>query len=224
MCGRYTITTTAEALAERFHATLAPGVAMTPSYNAAPTQKLPVILSDHPEQITVAPWGYLLEGVRDTGVVKPLINARAETVAQSPLFKPAFSARRCLVLADGFYEWKRVGGRSVPYRFVLTTEEPFAMAGIWSRSILASGTVHTSFAILTTEPNTVVRPIHDRMPVILRAEDEEDWLNSQLSLEEAQSLLVPYPAEKLTAYEVSSQVNFPRYNRPEAVQPVRNVI
>ena len=152
--------------------------------------------------------------------MKPLINARAETVATKPFFRDAFKRKRCLVLADGFYEWKRAGKGKVPYRIALKTEEPFAFAGIWSTAHDAQGGVHLTFAILTTEANTLVAQIHTRMPVILREQDEKDWLNPSLALAAAQALLVPLPAELLMAYEVSPQVNSPTYNSLDLLQPV----
>jgi putative SOS response-associated peptidase YedK len=152
--------------------------------------------------------------------VKPLINARAETVATKPFFRDAFKRKRCLVLADGFYEWKRTGKSKVPYRIALQTEEPFAFAGIWSMVHNAQGEVHPIFAILTTEANTLVSQIHTRMPVILREQDEAAWLNPSLELDAAQALLVPLPAELLMAYEVSPKVNSPAYNTPDVLQPV----
>jgi putative SOS response-associated peptidase YedK len=150
--------------------------------------------------------------------VKPLINARAETAATKPFFRAAFKSHRCLVLADGFYEWRRTKGGKVPYRIALKTEEPFAFAGLWSRVHDASGHPQTTFAILTTEANALVAHIHTRMPVILRPEDEEHWLEQALPVEAAQALLVPFPAGLMTAYEVSTKVNSPAYNTPEAIR------
>ena len=123
-------------------------------------------------------------------------------------------------LADGFYEWKRAGKGKVPYRIALKTEEPFAFAGIWSTVHDAQGGVQPTFAILTTEANALVAQIHTRMPVILWEQDEADWLNPSLALDEAQALLMPLPAELLMAYEVSSKVNSPTYNSPDLLQPV----
>jgi putative SOS response-associated peptidase YedK len=141
-------------------------------------------------------------------------------VATKPFFRDAFKRKRCLVLADGFYEWKRTGKSKVPYRIALKTEEPLAFAGLWSTVHDAQGVVHPTFAILTTEANTLVAQIHTRMPVILREQDEAAWLNTRLSLDAAQALLVPLPAELLIAYEVSSQVNSPAFNSPDLLQPV----
>jgi putative SOS response-associated peptidase YedK len=219
MCGRFTMATNAEALEERFRAHVSTEVA-APTYNAAPSQAQLTILNDHPDAIVRAAWGFVPEWADGRPDVKPLINARAETVATKPFFRDAFKRKRCLVLADGFYEWKRAGKGKVPYRIALKTEEPFAFAGIWSAVHDAQGGVHPTFAILTTEANALVAQIHTRMPVILREQDEADWLNPRLSLDEAQALLVPLPAELLMAYEVSPQVNSPAFNVPEALQPV----
>jgi len=211
--------TNPEALEERFHARLSTEIAV-PTYNAAPSQAQLTILNDHPQAIVRAAWGFVPAWADGRPDVKPLINARAETVATKPFFRDAFKRKRCLVLADGFYEWKRTGKGKVPYRIALKTEEPFAFAGIWSTMDDAQGDVHPTFAILTTEANTLVAQIHTRMPVILREQDEADWLNPSLALDAAQALLVPLPAELLIAYEVSPQVNSPAFNIPEALQPV----
>ena len=219
MCGRFTMATNVEALEERFRAHLATEVA-PPTYNAAPSQAQLTILNDHPDAIVRAAWGFVPEWADGRPDVKPLINARAETVATKPYFRDAFKRKRCLVLADGFYEWKRMGKGKVPYRIALKTEEPFAFAGIWSTVHDAQGGVHPTFAILTTEANALVAQIHTRMPVILREQDEKDWLNPSLALDAAQTLLVPFPADRLMMYEVSSKVNSAVYNTPEALQPV----
>ena len=219
MCGRFTMATYAAALEERFRAHFSTEVA-APTYNAAPSQAQLTILNDHPDAIVRAAWGFVPEWADGRPDVKPLISARAETAATKPFFRDAFKRKRCLVLADGFYEWKRAGKSKVPYRIALKTEEPFAFAGIWSTGHDAQGIEHPTFAILTTEANALVSQIHNRMPVILREQDEKDWLNPRLSLDEAQALLGPLPAELLMMYEVSPKVNSPTFNVPEAVQPV----
>jgi len=207
------------ALEERFRAHLSTEIAV-PTYNAAPSQAQLTILNDHPQAIVRAAWGFVPEWADGRPDVKPLINARAETVATKPFFRDAFKRKRCLVLADGFYEWKRAGKGKVPYRIALKTEEPFAFAGIWSTAHDAQGGVHLTFAILTTEANTLVAQIHTRMPVILREQDEADWLNPSLAPDAAQALLMPLPADRLLMYEVSPKVNSPAFNIPEALQPV----
>jgi putative SOS response-associated peptidase YedK len=211
--------TNAAALEERFHARLSTEMAV-PTHNAAPSQAQLTILNDHPQAIVRAAWKFVPEWADGRPDVKPLINARAETVATKPFFRDAFKRKRCLVLADGFYEWKRAGKGKVPYRIALKTEKPFAFAGIWSAIHDAQGVVQPTFAILTTEANALVAQIHTRMPVILREQDEVDWLNPSLALDEAQALLIPLPAELLMAYEVSPKVNSPTYNSPDLLQPV----
>jgi putative SOS response-associated peptidase YedK len=219
MCGRFTMATNTAALEERFHARLAAEIA-EPTYNAAPSQAQLTILNAHPQAMVRAAWGFVPEWADGRPDVKPLINARAETVATKPFFRDAFKRKRCLVLADGFYEWKRTGKGKVPYRIALETQEPFAFAGIWSTVRDAQGVVQPTFAILTTEANALVAQIHTRMPVILWEQDEAVWLDPQLSLDAAQALLVPFPADLLMAYEVSPRVNSPVYNTPDLLQPV----
>jgi len=205
--------TNPEALEERFHARLSTEIAV-PTYNAAPSQAQLTILNDHPDAIVRTAWGFVPEWADGRPDVKPLINARAETVATKPFFRDAFKRKRCLILADGFYEWKRAGKGKVPYRIALKTEEPFAFAGIWSTVHDAQGIVQPTFAILTTEANALVSQIHTRMPVILREQDEADWLNPSLALDEAQALLVPFPADLLMACTRSPPRSTPRPTTP----------
>jgi putative SOS response-associated peptidase YedK len=219
MCGRFTLFTRAEALEERFQAQMAVEGA-APTYNAAPSQEQFVILSDKPRAIVRAAWGFVPEWADGKPEVKPVINARAESIASKPFFRAAFKHQRCLVLADGFYEWRRTKEGKRPYRIALKTEEPFAFAGLWSSVHDRAGNRHITFAIITTEANALVEQIHDRMPVILQEKNEEGWLNPQLPLEDAQAMLIPCPAEILTAYAVSPKVNSPAFNTPEALQPV----
>jgi putative SOS response-associated peptidase YedK len=219
MCGRFTLSEDVEVLSKRFHVRL-PDVPIRPNYNAAPRQELVTILNSDPDVLTLSTWGFVPTWAVGRSGVKPVINARAETVATKPFFKHAFKEQRCLVLADGFFEWRKTQDGKVPYRISLKTEEPFAFAGIWSTIHNAAGEDEHTFAIITTTPNDLMAAIHDRMPVVLHPDDEEDWLNPELALEEAQALLVPYPTELMTAYPVSPKVNSPAFNTPAAVQPV----
>ena len=219
MCGRYTVSTAIEVLEQRFHAVRS-REGFAPTYNAAPSQALPVICNTHPQEIIVSAWGFVPEWADGRANIKPLINARAETVAAKPTFRQAFRAKRCLILTDGFYEWKRAGKSKVPHRIALKSGAPFAFAGIWSTVHDPNGHPYTTFAILTIEANALVAQIHNRMPVILHARDEAVWLDPRRTLDEAQALLVPFPADLLTLYEVSSKINSPVYNTPEALHPV----
>ncbi len=211
-----------EALEQRFRATLS-REALTPTYNAAPSQALPVIFNTYPQEITVSGWGFVPEWADGRANVKPLINARAETVATKPTFRQAFRSKRCLILADGFYEWKRAGKSKVPHRVALKSGDSFAFAGIWSTAHDPSGRPYMTFAILTTEANELVAQIHNRMPVILHARDEAAWLDQRCPLDAAQALLAPLPADLLILYEVSPRVNSPVYNTPDALHPVVHV-
>jgi putative SOS response-associated peptidase YedK len=211
--------TKAEALEERFRAAMAAEGA-EPTFNAAPSQEQLTVLSDNPGAIVRAVWGFVPEWADNKPDVKPVINARAESIATKPFFRAAFKHQRCLVLADGFYEWRRTREGKRPYRIALKTEEPFAFAGLWSSVHDRAGNKHITFAIVTTEANTLVAQIHERMPVMLQEHDEADWLNPHLPPEEALAMLAPFPAELMTAYAVSSKVNSPAFNTPEALQPV----
>ncbi len=238
MCGRYIIATDAEQLAFRFGAE-APTAGVAARYNAAPTQQLPVIVNAEPARIQLLTWGLVPAWARDKTGGTGLINARLETAAQRPSFRDAWRRRRCLVLADGFYEWQRTARGKMPMRIALKSDEPFAFAGLWeewrgdgddSRSAQsaenrwrrpgASGeAVLRTFTILTTTPNELMAPIHKRMPVILRPEQEAAWLDTE-SDRDWQRVLGPYPSDAMTAYPVSSRVNSPRYDDPSLIGPL----
>jgi putative SOS response-associated peptidase YedK len=152
--------------------------------------------------------------------VQPQINVQTETLTEKPFFREALAQRRCLVLADSFYEWKREGKHSTPYRILLNTEEPFAFAGIWDRIPGSQGESLPHFAIITTASNTLVSTIHDRMSVILRKEDEPRWLDPAASATAIAPLLQSYPATELKLYAVSPRVNSPKMDNPDLILPV----
>jgi putative SOS response-associated peptidase YedK len=159
-----------------------------PRYNAAPGQHLPIAVNTGRRWITVGRWGFKKHWDKEKGT--GLINARAETVAEKPMFRDAFARRRCLVLADSFFEWRRTVQGKTPYRILLKSGEPFTFAGVWTRG--ADGAI--TFAIITTEANELVAKIHYRMPVIMVESDERAWLEDWLSVKEANSMLRPYDA------------------------------
>jgi putative SOS response-associated peptidase YedK len=149
-----------------------------------------------------------------------MINARAETLTDKASFKGLVDSRRCVIPADGFYEWRKDGKWKVPMWFHLKSKEPFAFAGLWDRWRKPDGSNLETFTIITTGPNDLVRPIHDRMPVILRREDEEQWLDSAgASFDKASSALKPYTAGQMRAHDVSLAVNKPEFDGPECIQP-----
>jgi putative SOS response-associated peptidase YedK len=175
---------------------------------------LPTILNANPYIITVSTWGFRPEWA-DWRTVQPVINARAETVAHKPYFWQAFRTKRCLVLADGFYEWQRTGKGTLCYRITLKSGEPFAFAGIWSLGYDGQRRPRSTFAILTTAANRLVAQIHHRMPVILYPEAEATWLNPAASPAQAHACLKPFPVHLLRLTAVSPKVSSPVYNAPD---------
>lgn len=220
MCGRYVQTSPAEALAARFGARLAEGRSFAPRWNVAPGTLAPVVRSgtDGPE-LTLLSWGLLPSWARDAAGPRP-INARAEGIAARPMFREALARRRALVPADGFYEWAGSGQTKTPWHFRLRGGAPFAFAGIWERHAAPGEAPVETFAIVTTEANDLVRPVHARMPVILDAETEELWRRAgTLSPAEASRCLRPLGAGETEAWPVSPWVNAPSHEGPRCVEP-----
>ena len=218
MCGRYTVISPAPALAKRFNAK--EPVAPAPNYNAAPSQALPIITNAAPGQIQLVSWGLVPSWSRDPANGPKPINARAETLAEKPSFRQLLARRRCLVLADSFYEWQDASGKTkTPHRILLQDEQPFAFAGLWDEWVdKASGEVHPTFTIVTTEPNELMAKIHNRMPVILPGpEAERAWLANDLDPSTHQQLLVPYDAHLMKEYVITTRVNSPAHNDPEVL-------
>lgn len=222
MCGRYSFTQVTEAIADKFQVKEVPEI--SPRYNIAPTQQIATVLVDSESserQLKMLRWGLIPSWAKDAKMGAKLINARAETVAEKPAFRAAFKKRRCLILADGFYEWQTQNGEKQPFYFRLENGEPFAFAGLWEHWEKGEGEPIESCTILTTEANELMHPIHDRMPVILEAKNYEQWLDPEAKkVELLQSLLQPYPTEEMTAYPVSTKVNNPKNDRPECIQPI----
>jgi putative SOS response-associated peptidase YedK len=217
MCGRYSITTPVEAMRELFDFTGRPPN-LPPRYNVAPTQDAPVIrMRDGDRELAMLRWGLVPSWSQGPDSRFSMINARAETVANKPAFRAAFRARRCLVPADGFYEWTPAKGGKQPYRITLKDGGLFALAGLWEHWAGKDETID-SFTIVVTEANELLAPIHDRMPVILAPDEYEAWLRGEPR--DAAALLDPYPAGELTAYPVSKHVNSPRNDDPECVAPL----
>jgi putative SOS response-associated peptidase YedK len=223
MCGRFTLATPPALLAEVFELSDVPDLA--PRYNIAPTQWSPVIRSSAAAPargLALLRWGLIPPWATDPAIGSRLINARAETVADKPAFRGAFRHRRCLVPADGFYEWAKVGPARQPWHFRRADGAPFALAGLWERWRGPDGADVETFTILTTEANDVVRPVHPRMPVILPADAYAAWLDIELT--EGRHLapyLVPAPADLLTTFPVSPRVNAPTMDDPACVAPLR---
>jgi putative SOS response-associated peptidase YedK len=220
MCGRFSLTLTYEEIAARYD--LPEEIAWIPQYNIAPLQPVPVVIQDGTNHLRLFKWGLVPYWAKDQTLGSKLINARAESLAEKPSFRHCLPRQRCLILADGFYEWKREGKRKIPYRFTLTDRKLFAFAGIWDAWKSPDGAVSHTCAILTTEANDLMRPIHDRMPVILAQEKEKMWLDPAITdYAKLQDLLLPYPAAQMQAYAVSSSVNSAQNNSAACIVPAR---
>ncbi|MCI0456682.1 MAG: SOS response-associated peptidase [Gemmataceae bacterium] len=220
MCGRFTQTASREALRTLFPLFEIPE--LEPRYNVAPSQPvLAVFVPPGQEQPAAAflHWGLVPHWANPPRSVKHPINARAETAASQPTFRVPFRKRRCLVVADGFYEWQKVGKHKQPHYFRLSDGRPFAFAGLWDRWE-GEGEVIDSCALLTTAANELVQPVHERMPVVLAPGDFGLWLDPRAQPPELEALLRPYPAEEMTAYPVGSAVNNGRHDAPDCVAPL----
>jgi putative SOS response-associated peptidase YedK len=196
----------------------------TPRFNVAPetSPNIPVIIRQKGgNECRLMHWGLIPHWAADPSIGNRMINARAETLTDLPSFKLLVDRRRCIIPADGFYEWRKEGRRKVPMWVYLKPKQPFALAGLWDVWRKPDGKRVESFTIITTEPNELVQPVHNRMPVILRREDEEQWLDaSRTPFVKAKSLLKPYPDELMDAHDVSPIVNSAKYDGPECIQPV----
>jgi putative SOS response-associated peptidase YedK len=215
MCGRFVRHTKPSVYATLFEVDSVPG---GPSYNIAPTQPVAAVrMQDDHRACALLRWGLVPSWSKDG---KPFINARGETVATKPTFRGPFKRHRCLILADGYYEWKATGGKvKQPYYYHLRDDKPFAFAGLWDQWNGPEGAVETC-GIITTEANELAKAVHDRMPVILNAETGAAWLDPQADAADLQNLLRPYAGGDLDVYPVSTRVNSPRNHGPELIQPL----
>jgi putative SOS response-associated peptidase YedK len=218
MCGRYTLRTPVETLVERFEINEYPSP-ITPSYNIAPSQGVAAVIAENGKRkLEMLHWGLIPSWAKDPEIGNKMINARAETVAEKPSYRKAFKERRCLILADGFYEWQKTDSGKQPFYIRMEDESPFAFAGLWES--WQNGREIRSCTIITTSPNEVAAQVHNRMPVILHPEDYEMWLDPDFDEREPlTTLLRPFPAEAMEAYPVSRKVNRPANNDPEVIEP-----
>lgn len=219
MCGRFSNFTPIEALRERFQAD-PPDEPVYPRYNAAPGQRLIVIPMDDPHKMHFYKWGFIPHWAKDPKIGNSLINARSETLKEKPAFRGSLHKGRCLVLADGFYEWGTTSGRKIPYRVELKDRKPFAMAGLCSRWKDQSGKGIDTFTIVTTNANELVGTIHNRMPVIFTPEQETKWIDPLFDFNKASQYLLPYGDSDMVVYPVSAMVNNPKNDNAEIVKPV----
>ena len=219
MCGRFSLAVDYTALEEKFHFTFPDD--WNPRYNIAPSQSILTVTQKENRRVgQPMRWGLVPFWAKDMKIGYKMINARAETLAEKPSYKHPFRKQRCLIPADGFYEWKKIGQTKQPYRFQLKSGEPFAFAGLWDQWKQGNDILY-SCTIITTHPNSLVGEVHNRMPVILREDDYETWLDPEMTdLYSLQSLLAPYPEEKMEVYPVSQRVNSPKNDDPSLIEPV----
>ncbi|MBY0096669.1 SOS response-associated peptidase [Mesobacillus maritimus] len=223
MCGRFTLTATFEQLIDRFDiASFVLDEDYSPNYNVAPSQSVIAVLNNGSiNKMGYLKWGLIPPWAKDPKIGYKMINARAETLAEKPSYRNAYRNKRCLIVADSFYEWKRDEQKQkTPMRIKLKSNDLFAMAGLWEKWTSADGQSIFSCTVVTTKANELVHEIHDRMPVILKPEDEKVWLNPKSTLNDLNHLLHPLDRELMDAYEVSSLVNSPKNNSVELIQKV----
>ena len=220
MCGRFTLTSNMDDLQGRFGFE-ARDLVFRPSYNIAPTQLVLAVTNDGQRRAELMRWGLVPFWAKDIKIGYRMINAVGETAATKQAFRAAFKKRRCLILADGFFEWRKDGKEKIPTYIFLKSREPFAFAGLWETWKSPEGETVKSCTILTTKPNEFMEPIHNRMPVILSGETEALWLDPMTEEPDVlQPLIQPAPAELMESRIVSSLVNSPKNNSPECVVPI----
>jgi putative SOS response-associated peptidase YedK len=220
MCGRFFLLTSKETLSERFAVEVP---ALEARYNIAPSQPVPVVRAradGRGRELALMRWGLIPSWAKDISIGMHTINARAETVAEKPAFRNAFRRRRCLVPADGFYEWMKVGKEKQPYAIRPVDYQPLAFAGLWEYWEAAGGQAIESMTIITTRANELLKPLHERMPAILPPEHHAFWLDPRRDdPQESLPLLSAYPEEKLTLYRVSSYVSNARHEGEKCLLP-----
>jgi putative SOS response-associated peptidase YedK len=220
MCGRFTLRTPVKDLVEVFQ--LLHDVELSARYNIAPTQPVAVVRQvERHRELSMMRWGLVPSWSKDPKAGPPLINARADTVATKPSFRSAFKSRRCLIPADGFFEWQKTGEKAKqPFYIRLAKDHAFAFAGLWERWEGPGSSVVESCVIITTDANDALRPLHDRMPVILPDDEYDRWLDPKCDdPSKLGELLKPYPSEAMTAFPVSTLVNSPRNESAACIDP-----
>ncbi|MNB97102.1 putative SOS response-associated peptidase YedK [compost metagenome] len=221
MCGRFTITDPIEEIMDRYMAAIADGFEYKPNYNAAPMQYIPTIIgSSNGNRLGSLRWGLVPSWADDQKIGNKMINARAETLAEKPAFKRLIGSKRCIIPTNGFYEWKKEGSRNQPMRILMKDESIFSLAGLYDTWIDPDGNKLSTCTIITTEPNSLMADIHNRMPVILWPQDEAEWLNKESDKEIVLGLLRPYDSDKMRAYKVDSSVGNVRNNNQDLIKEI----
>jgi len=221
MCGRFVSKAKKEEIEKEFKVEISDGNLSTPRYNIAPTQMIAAVAEiENEREISLFKWGLVPHWAKDESIGNKLINARAETLTEKPSFREAFARRRCIIPVSGFYEWMRVAkDAKQPFYFYLKDKEVFGFAGLWEEWLdKETGELTETCTIITTEANEVLKPVHDRMPVILKSDSYEEWLNPKIKdTAKLQNLLVPYPANEMSSHAVSRAVNSPSEDSAELI-------
>jgi putative SOS response-associated peptidase YedK len=223
MCGRFTLTADPADLQEAFYWVDFGNASFTPRYNIAPTQGVAVVPNNGHNKLDFFTWGLVPSWAKDPSIGSRMINARSETLAEKPSFRTAYKRRRCLILADGFYEWAQNPGEKAktPMLIRMKDGKPFAFAGLWEDWQSPDGSQILSTTIITTQPNRLLAPIHNRMPVILPPEAYQAWLEpGEVPASHLDPLLRPYNPDLMEAFPVSRMVNSPKNDTPECIRPV----
>lgn len=194
------------------------------SYNVAPGLQMPVVVCSGKKEVTLMKWGLIPHWAKDPSIGYKMINARAESLAEKPSFRESFMRKRCLVPANGFFEWKKTAGEKIPFYIRLKDQELLSFAGLYDSWSDEDGKVVKSYSIITTDANSILAPIHNRMPVILPEEKEDAWLDQELQDSRIlQSFLVPYKSSDMVVYPVSSDVNRTDRNNEDLIKPLNNL-
>ncbi|WP_405152858.1 SOS response-associated peptidase [Paenibacillus sp. FSL K6-0108] len=222
MCGRFTITDPIDAILDRYYASIAEGFEYKPNYNAAPMQYIPTIIgSKDGNRLGSLRWGLVPVWAKDDKIGNKMINARAVTLSEKPAFKRLISSKRCIIPTNGFYEWRKEGSAKQPMRILMKDDSIFSLAGLYDTWTDPDGNKLSTCTIITTEPNSLMEDIHNRMPVILRAENEAEWLGrDNQDLQSLLSLLKPYQASEMRAYDVPKEVGNVRNNNEELLKEI----
>lgn len=223
MCGRFLLAVDPAELQEEFPDFSFPS-SFEPRYNVAPSQPVMVIPNDDSKKADFFVWGLIPSWTKDPSIGMRLINARAETISEKPSFRGPFKNHRCLVLANGFYEWRQNPGEKTktPFHIRLKNNRPFAFAGLWDEWHSSDGSLVKSCTIITTNPNKIVAPIHNRMPVILASKTSSIWLDPKQPISDLQNLLIPYPSDEMEVSPVSAYVNNPANIGPNCIAGINN--
>jgi putative SOS response-associated peptidase YedK len=216
MCSRYTLTHNREKIIKRFGVKMADN--WKPRYNIAPSQEMIVITNASPDKASLFRWGFIPNWSNDEKVGFTMFNARAENILSKALFRESIRSKRCLIPADGFYEWKKAGKNKTPFRVTLSSDEAFSFAGIWDSWERKDGEIINTYSIITTTANELMQELNDRMPVILPKDLEKDWLRQDLKDNDISDMMRQYDSSKMTFYEAHKNVNKTDYDTLECIQ------